>query len=172
MAVITPPEKGEYAPYYQPYINSVSSEDIFALLRAQADILESLLANVPDKKADTGYAAGKWSIKELLSHLIDTERVFSYRTLRIARKDITPLAGFEQDDFVKESGAKKRTLRSLIDEFKLLRMANVLMMESIDPSCWHRTGTANGFEVSVRALIYITAGHVQHHTNVLKERYL
>lgn len=172
MAVITPPEPGEYSSYYQSYIDAVRSEDIFELLRQQPETLERLLQNLPDKKADSGYAAGKWSIKELISHIIDTERVFSYRTLRFARKDRTALAGFEQDDFVKASGANKRTLRSLLDEFKYLRMSNVLLYESINKSSWHWTGEANNVEVSVRALIYITAGHVQHHTKILQERYL
>lgn len=172
MGIVTRPEPGEYSQYYHGYIQSVKEDDIFAVLSRQPAELKALLKGLSEKQCETGYAPGKWSIKELLCHIIDTERVFAYRALRFSRKDRTPLAGFEQDDYVKASMANDRAIASLINEFEHLRLANIELFSSFNNTTIHRTGEANHNEVSIRALIWITAGHAAHHFRILKEKYL
>ena len=130
------------------------------------------MSGVSDEKANTAYAEGKWSIKELLGHIIDTERVFVYRLLRFSRADETPLAGFDQDPYVSASRANERSLQSLTDEFDHLRKANMFLIENLAETDLERSGKASGNSITVRALVYITGGHTQHHMNILKERYL
>ncbi|MCC6550809.1 MAG: DinB family protein [Ignavibacteriaceae bacterium] len=170
--MITRPEPGEYSQYYHGYIQSVEGGDILKILKQQPAELNDILNGLSEKQCETGYAPGKWSIKELLCHIIDSERVFAYRALRFARKDRTPLPGFEQDDYVKFSGANDRGIASLINEFEHLRLANVELFSSFNNITIHRTGEANHNEVSIRALVWITAGHSAHHFRILREKYL
>jgi len=166
------PEPSEYDPYYLNYISLVDEGDVISTLEQQPRELRTLLAGLPEDKGTFSYADGKWTIKELLSHLIDGERIFVYRLLRISRGDITPIEGFEQDGYIENSNANNRSFQNLLDEFELERRANVLLLGNISDEGSRRVGTANGKEISARAMVYIMAGHIKHHINILNERYL
>ena len=166
------PEPTEYAPYYEGYVSKVADGDIATTLAAQADEIKTLLAGVPEEKGTLAYAEGKWTMKELLSHIIDGERIFSYRALRISRGDKTALEGFEQDDYIATSNANNRTFADLVDEFVLERQANIHMARNISAMGSEQMGTASDNPVSARAVLYIMAGHVRHHLDILKTRYL
>ncbi|MGI8638548.1 MAG: DinB family protein [Pyrinomonadaceae bacterium] len=166
------PEKEEYAGYYETYVSLVAEIDIVSALENQISELQNLFAAIPEQKSSYAYAEGKWSIKQLIGHLIDGERVFSYRALRISRNDKTPLAGFEEKSYIANSNFSNAELADLTKEFSLLRGSNVLFFKNLNDEAWLRTGTASDAEVSVRALAYIMVGHVRHHANILRERYL
>ena len=170
--MIMRPEKNEYAEFYANYVSLVEETDIVSNLKNQIEVLRKLLANVSEDKENFSYAEGKWSIKELLGHIIDGERVFSYRALRISRCDQTPLSTFEENSYVANSNFGNSTLADLIEEFSLLRAANVLLFKNLNEEQWLRLGTASDATISVRALAFIMVGHVRHHTNILRERYL
>ncbi len=165
------PEPGEYAAYYEKYIALVPGEDATGALEAQRLQTMQLFAGRSERDGNFRYAAGKWTVKEVLGHLADTERIFTYRALRIARGDETPLAGFEQDDYVRDGGFNERSLASLAEEFALVRSASLALFRSLSKDAWTRRGTANKDEVTVRALAFITAGHELHHRQILEERY-
>ena len=166
------PDTTEYAPYYERYVSLVAETDILNVLGAQPTQLQDMLTAMPEERGAFRYAEGKWSIKELISHLIDGERIFAYRALRISRADETPIEGFEQDGYIENSHANDRSFGELLEEFSLLRRANMIMFKNLDDSDWGQRGTASDAGVSVRALAYIMAGHIAHHLNILKERYL
>jgi len=165
------PQAGEYNPYYDRYISLVGSDDVVGLLEQQAPQTATLFKSA-SAKADFRYAAGKWSIKEMLGHINDTERIMSYRALRIARADQTPLSGFEQDDYIRDGNFGQRTLADLIEEFTDVRKATVQLFRHVDTETGARRGVANGDAISARALAYIIAGHELHHRRVLEEKYL
>jgi len=165
------PETTEYDPYYEHYVSLVSG-DLLPFLDAQPRELAAIIEPLPQEKGLYAYADGKWTIKELLSHLIDGERMFAYRTLRISRGDETPIEGFDQDPYITHSHANERSFADLLREFSLLREANVLMLKNMKDEDWRRVGTANERRISARALAWIMAGHVRHHLNILSERYL
>ncbi len=166
------PGENEYAPYYAGYIQRVPDGDIFEVLTQQLDTLPALLAKLSVGQADFRPGPAEWSIKEVVGHINDAERVFAYRTLRISRGDQTPLPGFEQDDYVRAANFGERTLSDLLEEFALLRRANLLAFNGLSSEVYQRQGTVIGFGVSVRALLYIMAGHVEHHMESLREDYL
>lgn len=166
------PETNEYAPYYGGYISQISGENVLEALETQIEQLQQMLAGVPEEKGRFAYAPGKWTLKEALSHLIDCERVFAYRIFRISRGDRTPIEGFDQDEYIATSNANERTFANLIDELSLERKANLIMLENISDADSALMGTASGKPVSVRALTYIMAGHITHHSKILAERYL
>ena len=166
------PEKSEYAAFYANYVSLVEEIDVVSALRNQTLDLRKLFDEFSAEKENFRYAEGKWSVKELLGHIIDGERVFSYRALRISRGDETPLAGFEENSYVAGSNFNNTDFADLIEEFVLLRASNVLMFKNLTDEAWLRTGTASDAPVSVRALAFIMVGHVRHHTNILRTRYL
>lgn len=166
------PHDNEYAPFYAGYVRLVPDGDIFEILARQPDALRTLLAPLSTKQADFRPGPAEWSIKEVVGHINDTERVFAYRALRISRGDQTPLPGFEQDDYVREANSGERTLPDLVEEFELLRRANLLAFNGLSQDVSQRQGTASGSNVSVRALIYLIAGHVEHHLESLRRDYL
>lgn len=167
----TPPAATEYAPFYHTYVRLIPGDPL-AALRAQPQELRRLLAGLSDGQALLRYAPGKWSIKESLVHMLDTERIFAYRALRIARGDTTPLPGFEQDNYVPASGADARPLADILREYDTVRAASLSLLESFTAEALGRQGTASGQPVSVRALAYILAGHEAHHLHILQQRYL
>jgi len=169
---ISRPKIDEFDSYYEGYVSLVANGDIISTLANQVSETLDLLNKISAEKADFRYAEGKWSVKELVGHIIDTERIFAYRVLRIARGDRTPIEGYEQDDYIKNAEFAKCNLADLAEEFALVRRANVLMFRNLSETAWHRRGIANNKEVSVRALAYISAGHEIYHVNILKERYL
>ena len=166
------PETNEFAPYYNTYISLVEDGNALSVLDTQAAELRAIFSTVPEEKGAFAYATGKWTIKELLSHLIDGERMFAYRILRISRGDTTPIEGFEQDGYIENSNANNRSFAELLQEFELQRQSNLLMLNNISDEGSRRMGTASDKTVSVRALAYIMAGHVHHHMSILRERYL
>jgi hypothetical protein len=166
------PEKSEYAAFYETYVSLVNETDVVSALDNQTNELRDLLAAVDAEKENFRYAEGKWSVKELLGHIIDAERVFSYRALRISRGDQTPLAGFEENAYVAGSNFGNTKPADLIEEFALLRAANVLLFKNLSENAWNQIGTASEAAVSVRALAFIMVGHVRHHANILRQRYL
>ncbi|MFN0278314.1 MAG: DinB family protein [Pyrinomonadaceae bacterium] len=165
------PETNEFDPYYNMYISLIEGNDVLPVLDDQPAELRELISNVPEEKGTFAYAEGKWTIKELLSHLIDGERMFAYRTLRVSRGDETPIEGFEQDGYIENSNANNRSFAELLEEFNLQRRSNMLLFNNLSDEASQRMGTANEKAISTRALIYTMAGHVRHHIGILKERY-
>jgi len=177
-AVLTPPsftiarpQPGEYAPYYERYISLVQGEDILTTLDEQRRQTMTLLCGRDDADGDFRYAPDKWSAKEVLGHVCDTERIFAYRALRFSRADATPLAGFEQDDYVRNGPFPNRPLEDLVEDFIAVRRATLSLLRNLDEAAWQRRGSANKNEVSVRGLAYIIAGHELHHRRILVEKY-
>ena len=166
------PEASEYNPYYEKYISLVTESDLLSVLEQQPTELDSLLGSLDEGKGRFAYAAGKWTVKEAISHLIDGERIFAYRILRISRGDETPIEGFEQDGYIENSYANERTFRDLLDELTESRLANLRMLRNLREDGWKRMGTASDSPISVRGLGYIMAGHVRHHINIFRDQYL
>jgi len=172
MITTTRPEAGEYAPAFSEYVGRIAEdEDIVAVLVAQLDQALTHLGRIPEARGDYRYAPEKWSIKEIVGHLCDTERVFAYRALRIGRGDTTPLPSFDDQAYVAEVGAGDRTLADLAAEWGDVRRATISLFANLPAEAWHRRGTASDQPISVRALAYIIAGHVRHHLQTLEERY-
>jgi hypothetical protein len=169
---ISKPAAGEHNPYYSKYVDLVPDGDIIGTLASQINGTLDTLRKIPEADSLKRYAPGKWSIRESLGHVNDTERIFAYRALRIARGDQTPLAGFEQDDYIAPGRFDSRPWSSLIDEFAAIRASSLALFRGFDEDAWRRQGTASNNPVTVRALAYIIAGHERHHMNVLHEKYL
>lgn len=165
------PETSEYAPFYAGYIALVPGNDVMAALEAQRLHTLQTLSVRSEREGNFRYAPDKWTVKEIVGHMSDTERVFSYRAMRIARGDQTPLAAFEQDDYVKNGGFGERRLADLAEEFAAVRSGSIALFRSLSEAAWMRRGTASGKEVSVRALAFMVAGHELHHQRILEERY-
>jgi hypothetical protein len=165
------PASDEAAPFYHGYIAEVRDEYIAEQLASQLGEVERLFAAVDDKAALARYAAGKWSVKEVLGHLTDAERIFGYRLLRIARGDRTPLPGFDENAYVPAGRFDPRPIRSLVDEFRAARQSTLALVQGVPGECWGERGEASGKVISARALAYIIVGHVAHHLGVLRERY-
>lgn len=168
------PEREEYDPYYINYISQIKDdEDLLDVMEQQSGELRSLFGRFSEERGTYAYADGKWTVKEMLSHIIDGERMFAYRILRISRGDETPIEGFDQEGgYIENSNANERPFSDLLEEFDLQRRSNVIMLRNVSDDNAARMGTANNVRVSARALAYIMAGHVRHHENILKERYV
>jgi uncharacterized damage-inducible protein DinB len=166
------PGPDEYASYYQGYVGRVPRGGIVSVLGAQLEATRHLLASIPAARATHAYAPGKWTIAEVLGHVVDTERIFAYRLLRIARGDRTPLPGFDQDEYVPAGAFNDRSLSDLAEEYTAVRNATLRLLRGMPEAAWERRGSASGWPVSVRALAWIIAGHELHHTAILRERYL
>ena len=169
---MTRPEANECAPYYNTYISQVPEGDIIEILGKQLEETVHLLKDISEEKVLYRYAPDKWSVKELIGHVIDAERVFAYRALNIARNDKSELPGMEQDDYVKFARFDDLLLTDLLEEFRHVRQANISLFKSFDEEMQMRKGIASGCEFTVRTFPFIIAGHEKHHQNVLKERYL
>ena len=161
----------EYASWYSAYIARVPDGDIVTRLQQAGEELTAALAAIPDDKGDHSYAEGKWSVRTLIGHMIDAERIFAYRALRIARGDSTPLPGFEEDEYARTAGSEARSIAGLASEMRAVRESTVRLFESLPDAAWTRSGTVSNAQVSLRALAWITAGHAMHHLTVLEERY-
>ena len=165
------PPESEYPAYYHRYIAALGDVNLAEILRTQVQVIKSLGAMMNDDDALFRYAEGKWSIKEVLGHLIDCERVFAYRAMCIARGEAQPLPGFDEDAYVANAAFDARSLRSLVEEFTSVRNATITLMDSMTSSVMQLSGTANDNPITVRALLWIIAGHTEHHLRVLRERY-
>ena len=166
------PATDEYAPYYGRYVDEVPEGDILAILETQAERTAELLQGLDEQQAMFRPTPADWSIKEVICHLCDTERIFAYRALRIARGDMTPLAGFEQEPYVAQAEADARPLSDHLAEFATVRQSTIWLFRGIPAAAWERRGTASEVTFSVRALAYIAAGHENHHIRSLKDEYL
>ena len=166
------PGEGEYNSYYQGYIDQTGSNDFLSELKNALPNTITFLENLPAEKWDFKYAPEKWTIKEVMLHIIDTERVFAYRAMRVARNDKTPMPGFEQDDYVPNSNASQRSASSVIEEYAALRNSTIQLFQNFSEDQLNRIGTASGFPISTLALGFILAGHEAHHMRIIREKYL
>ena len=165
------PSPEEYFEFYHRYVSLVPDGDIIDILRDQLTVTQNLFSLMAGDKGDTAYAPGKWAVKEVFGHIIDVEWIFIYRAVRFARGDQTPLPGMEQDDFMKGANFLERSLKSLVDEFRHLRLAGINFFDSLSDEILDRTGLASDCRFTVRSIPYIIAGHELHHVRVVEERY-
>jgi len=166
------PDANEFAEYYAHYIGKVPSDDFLSVLESSTNTTVELLRSLNDEQWSYAYAAGKWTVKEMILHIIDTERIFAYRALRVARRDATALPGFDQDDYVPTSMANSRSGDSIIAEYQAVRAATIELFKGMDETSYSFIGQASNFPVSPLSLGFITAGHEIHHIQILNERYL
>jgi uncharacterized damage-inducible protein DinB len=166
------PDLSRVPEFYHNYIKQVPEDDLMIAFKNQTPVAHQFFQNMPESKIDYAYAEGKWSIKEVLQHVIDAERIFSYRALRFARKDPTPLPGFDENLFAENAKAAKRNWTDLLEEFKVVRNATEWLYGSFDAEQLNATGTSNNSPIYVLAFGYISVGHAIHHMNVIKQRYL
>ena len=164
------PDSSEYAPYYGKYVSLVPDEDVLAALRSQLAETLALLRDVPETEANRRHPPYTWSVKEVVGHLTDSERVFGYRALRFARGDATPLPGFDENAYARAAEFDRRTLADLAAEFEAVRRSHLAFFGSLSEAAWDRKGIANESEVTVRAIVYILVGHERHHTAILRRR--
>lgn len=165
------PKKGEYPEFYSPYIQSLEDHDLIRSLSESHQQSLSLFGAYPESEWNYRYDSGKWTIRELLAHLTDSERIFSVRALRFARNDSTSLAGFEQNDYIEECLVNHRTVPDLLEEWTYIRKATIKLFENFNSEMLHRTGIASGWPISVMAIGFVIVGHEEHHQNVFRERY-
>jgi hypothetical protein len=171
--MIAKPQPAEYPPYYEKYINSISDQtNVLDLLLTQQQEVVQLFARVSEGESNFAYEPGKWSIKELLGHMNDTERIMAYRALCFARGEQQPLPGFDENDYVVQSNFSERTLTDLVEEHRTIRAATLSLFKYLPERAFSKIGNANGNPMTVAALAFIIAGHERHHLNILKERYL
>jgi uncharacterized damage-inducible protein DinB len=171
MVMVPRPEATEFAPFYARYIDGVPDGDLLSILQAQLNQVLTFARGLPEQRGGHRYAPGKWSIREVLGHLADSERIFAYRALRIARGDATPLSGFDENPYVQAGRFDERTLADLSDEYEAVRRATLHLFRHLDDEALARRGTANGAGISVRALGWIIAGHERHHLGMLRGVY-
>ena len=169
---VTDLQKGEYLPFFQPYINIIGELVLVDGLEDGLKTVISFLKSIPEDKLEYRYEANKWTIKEIISHIIDSERVFAYRALRFARKDKTPVVDFNENEYAETSYANTRTLEDLLEEYTYVRQSTIALYRTFNSDALRSVGTAGGGEVSVRALGFLIAGHEKHHCEIIKERYL
>ncbi len=166
------PIAGTYPPYFENYISLVKEDNLFEAFKNQHPVINSFFDAIPEEKSGYAYAPGKWTIRELMQHIIDTERIFNYRALCIARKETVSLPGFDENTYAANSNANARTWKSLCDELKAVRISSELLFESFTPEMLDATGIANEKPCNVMALGFILVGHINHHIRILQERYL
>ncbi|MGB5369322.1 MAG: DinB family protein [Flavobacteriaceae bacterium] len=162
----------DYNPYYQTYIDKLNDVDLMVMMQNQLGNFPEFISSIPDEKWTYAYGLDKWTIAEVLLHVLDTERVFQYRALRFGRNDSTPIPGFDQDQYVPESNANERSKESIIEEYRSIRKSSITLFSSFDEVILKRWGTANGFKMSVAALGFVMLGHQKHHRDVIRARYL
>ncbi|MCU0436910.1 MAG: DinB family protein [Raineya sp.] len=172
MSLNQKPLVGEYPPYAEMYLQHVNNENILVLLQERIETVKQIYNQIDEQKANFRYAPEKWSIKEVLLHVVDTERIFAYRAISIARGDTRALMGFDQDVFVQHSYADERTLSSIVEEFELVRNSNISLFKNLNSNVLTTKGNANGYDVTPRAIAFMLAGHEIHHTKIILERYL
>ncbi|MFS0779481.1 DinB family protein [Neobacillus sp. 3P2-tot-E-2] len=166
------PEKNEYPDYYVPYVDLVPESDLVELLKVNLEKTVSLFEGISEEVSLKSYAPGKWSIKEVLGHITDTERIMSYRLLRVGRGDQTPLAGFEENQYVQAAQTNNLSVKTILEDFKAVRNATITLIQNLPTEAWENKGNANGMEITTRSIAYIIAGHQMHHCKIIEERYL
>ncbi len=166
------PTEGTYNPYFKKYIDQVPEENIAIAFKNQLPVLTTFLHSITEEKSNFAYAPGKWTIKELLQHMIDTERIFAFRSLCFARKDPNPLPGFEEDDYAANSNANNRTWKDLAEEFLLVRKTTEMLFNSFTAEALLQSGTASNNPATALSMGFTAIGHVYHHKKIVEERYL
>jgi uncharacterized damage-inducible protein DinB len=166
------PADSDYGSWYADYVSLVPEEDVLSVIEQQSSTTQRLISSLAESQATHRYAEGKWSVKEVIGHVTDAERVFGYRALCIARGDKNSLPGFDEQEYMKHANFDSWRLGDLAEAYALTRRANIVMFRNMDEESWDRRGLANNSEVTVRALAFILAGHERHHLKVLRERYL
>jgi uncharacterized damage-inducible protein DinB len=166
------PANDEHAPFYAGYIAEAPDGDLVDNMTAQGTRIAQMFRAIPESRGGHRYAEGKWSIKDVVQHLCDAERIFSYRLLRFARADETNLPGFDEGIYAQQAGADGRTVADLAEEFSAVRRATIALITPLDDVAMSRRGTANNTPASARALAWIMVGHTEHHARILRERYL
>ena len=166
------PNSGDYSTYYESYIKLIEGDDILKILNEQSKKTQDVLNSFSEHRGNFRYADGKWTVKEVVGHLLDTERVFAYRALCIARGEKKSLPGFDQDDYVSEGNFNRRELFDLNYEYRLLRESNLLLFRSFTPEMLKLKGFANESSITVLAILFIIAGHEKHHMNFLRAKYM
>jgi uncharacterized damage-inducible protein DinB len=166
------PLPGDYQAYQQAYLDEIEGDDSLKILRDQLKTTAEFIESIPDEKGTHTYAEGKWTIKQVIEHMIDTERIMAYRALCIARGEKQSLPGFEQDDYVNASNSNNRKISNLLNEYKKVRESNITLFENFDENILSRRGVANGKPITVNAILFVIAGHEAHHLNILKAKYL
>jgi uncharacterized damage-inducible protein DinB len=166
------PKQGDYMPYQESYIKTVEGNDVLKVLGEQLKNIPDFLNSITEEKGRYKYAEDKWTIKEVIEHITDTERIFAYRALCIARGEKQVLPGFEQDDYVKGANSNNRKLSELIEGFTKVREANLSLFKSFNEDVINKKGSVNTYQITVNAILFIIAGHANHHLNVIKEKYL
>lgn len=166
------PSPTSYPGYFQQYIDQVPEQDLFSAFENQLPLIKGFLWGISEEKSTYAYAEGKWTLKELLQHIIDTERIFAYRALCFARKEAASLPGFEENDYAAASNANARTWQSLVDEFMVVRQSTTMLFKSFSEEALAASGTANNNPTNVAAIGFINLGHFYHHKKVMEERYL
>lgn len=166
------PAPGEYAPHFEQYIHLVKEDDVDAIIQSESARIATFYNALPNDKADYAYSSGKWTIKEVLQHVIDAERVFSYRLLRIARNDKTSLPGFDENAFAVNANTGSRTLQSLKDEFNAVRQSSEYLLKSLNNTQLQYKGTSSGYPTTANTFVFVMYGHLLHHMRILQERYL
>lgn len=170
--MIQRPTESEYPNYYQPYIKLVPEGDLLQILKDNFKEVVSLCEGISEEESLCRYAPGKWSVKEVLGHITDTERIMSYRLLRVGRGDQTPLAGFNETDYVHAAQTNNLPMEAILEDFKATRNAVITQIQNLPDEAWENKGNANGMEITTRAIAYIIAGHEMHHRKIIEERYL
>ena len=171
MSYAARPAPADFPSFYHRYVEEAGGADMLEAMRLAQRTMHDLLARVPSAMEGHRYAPGKWSIKEVVQHVIDGERIFAYRALRVSRRDATQLPGFEENDYAPASQADRRSLKDLLHEYDVVRAASLLLFQSLPPEALERSGLANGQRITVRAIGWVIAGHSNHHATVLLERY-
>jgi uncharacterized damage-inducible protein DinB len=166
------PNQEDYSPYQVAYINTVVGDNILEILEDQLKSIPEFLSSISEEKGNHSYSEGKWTVKELIEHITDTERIFAYRALCIARSEKKVLPGFEQDDYAAAANSNKRNLGDLINEFKKVREANLSLFKSFSEDVINKKGNVNDYHITVNAILFVIAGHLNHHINILKDKYL
>jgi uncharacterized damage-inducible protein DinB len=166
------PNQNDYKPYQEEYIKTVEGDNILKVLEVQLKAIPEFLNSIPEDKGLYSYSAGKWTIKEIIEHMTDGERIFAYRALSIARGETQILPGFEQDDYVKAAHSNNRKISELVDEFRKVREANLSLIKSFIEDDLNKRGNISDYQITVNAILYVMAGHANHHLNILKEKYL
>ena len=167
----TRPDLAQVPSFYHNYIRQVEGNDLIALLQEQDSLVNRFFASIADAQWDYRYAPGKWTINELVQHMIDAERIFAYRALRFARFDKTELPGFDENHYNQHAQAARRTKEDLVAELKVVQEASLLLFQTFDEDQLQATGISNGSRISVRAIGFITVGHARHHKRIVQERY-
>ncbi|MQA91479.1 MAG: DUF664 domain-containing protein [Gemmatimonas sp.] len=169
--VVGVPEEGEYASFYGTYVDQVRTGNLLERLRHQGQRVDDAVSATTEEESLRSYAPGKWTVRQVLGHMADSERVFSYRLLRIGRSDPTPLAGFEQNPYVAAADFNARRLSDLAEDFRIVRRATLRLLDTLSADDLTRTGIVNGDPISARALVFVIAGHAEHHLRILRDQY-